>query len=89
MKKTKKIPLRTCVVTRNKHPKQELIRIVRTPDGQILVDTSGKINGRGVYLEKSLACIEKAQKSKIIGRHLEAEISDEIYQKLSEILEQE
>ena len=50
--KTKKIPLRSCVVTREKLPKQELIRVVRTPEGSVIVDTTGKANGRGAYLKK-------------------------------------
>ena len=48
----KKIPTRTCIITKEKLPKQELIRVVRTPEGSVVVDTTGKLNGRGAYLKK-------------------------------------
>ena len=60
--KTRKIPMRMCVVTREKYPKKELIRIVRTEDG-IKVDETGKLNGRGAYLKKDLEVFEKAKKN--------------------------
>ena len=60
--KTKKIPLRTCVVTKETLPKQELLRIVRTPEGDVEVDETGKKNGRGAYIKKDLAVLESAQK---------------------------
>ena len=84
--KVKKIPLRTCVVTKEKLPKKELIRIVRTPEGTVIIDESGKANGRGAYLKKELETFEKARKSKALNRHLETEIPDEIFDKLKEIL---
>ena len=80
--KVKKIPMRSCVVTREKLPKQELIRVVRTPDGNIVVDTTGKANGRGAYLKKDLEVFEKAQKSKVLNRILEVEVNDEIFEEL-------
>ena len=67
----KKIPSRTCIITKEKLPKQELIRVVRTPEGSVVVDTTGKLNGRGAYLKKDLAVFEKAKKSKVLDRHLE------------------
>ena len=60
--KQKKIPMRTCVVTNEKYPKKELIRVVRTPEGNIIVDETGKANGRGAYLKKDKEVIKKAQK---------------------------
>ena len=84
--KVKKIPLRTCVITKEKLPKKELIRIVRTPEGTVIIDESGKANGRGAYLKKELATFEKAKKSKALNRHLETEVPDEIFEKLKEIL---
>ena len=66
----KKIPTRTCIITKEKLPKQELIRVVRTPEGSVVVDTTGKLNGRGAYLKKDLAVFEKAKKSKVLDRHL-------------------
>ena len=79
----RKIPMRTCVVTREKYPKLELFRVVRTPEGEIIIDDErGKSNGRGAYLKKDKEVILKAQKSKILNRHLEVEIPDEIYEEL-------
>ena len=85
--KTKKIPLRTCVITKEKLPKKELIRVVRTPEGTVIIDESGKANGRGAYLKKELETFEKAKKTKALNRHLEIEVPDEIFDKLKEILE--
>lgn len=82
--KTKKIPMRTCVVTREKVAKKDLIRIVRTPEGEVLVDKTGRVNGHGVYLTKDNDVIEKAKKSKILNRQLEVEVPDSIYEQLKE-----
>ena len=84
--KVKKIPMRSCVVTREKLPKQELIRVVRTPNQEVIVDLTGKANGRGAYLKKDLAVFEKAKKSKVLDKILEIEVKDEIYEKLKETL---
>ena len=62
--KQKKIPMRSCVITREKLPKKELIRVVRTPEGNIIIDESGKSNGRGSYLKRYLEVIAKAKKVK-------------------------
>ena len=78
----KKIPMRTCTVTGEKLPKQELIRVVRTPLGEIVVDESGKANGRGAYLKKDVEVINKAEKSKILERKLEVSIPSSIYEEL-------
>ncbi len=78
----KKIPMRTCVVTREKFPKGELIRVVRTPDNQIIIDLTGKANGRGAYLKNDRDVILKAQKTKILDRHLEMKVPDAIYEEL-------
>lgn len=82
--KPKKIPMRTCVVTHEKYPKKELIRVVRTPEGNVVVDVTGKQNGRGAYLKKDKGVIEKAKNSKILERHLEISIEDKIYDELLE-----
>lgn len=58
----KKIPMRSCVITREKLPKNELVRIVRTPEGEVVIDLSGKKNGHGAYLKKDLEVIEKAKR---------------------------
>ncbi len=78
----KKIPMRSCVVTGEKLQKKELIRIVRTPDGKVVVDETGKCNGRGAYLKLDLEVIEKAEKSKILDKKLEIEIPASIYEEL-------
>ena len=61
----KKIPMRSCIVTKEKLPKQELIRVVRTPEGNVIVDLTGKANGRGVYICNSSDCFKKAINKKI------------------------
>ncbi len=83
--KTRKIPMRMCVVTREKYPKKELIRIVRTEEG-IKVDETGKLNGRGAYLKKDLNVFEKAQKNKVLDRVLEQKVPDEVFEELKTIL---
>ncbi len=83
----KKIPLRTCVVTKEKFPKRELLRIVRTKDGDILVDETGKMNGHGAYIKKDLAVLEKAKKTKALDRYLEVSIPDSVYEEIQIIIE--
>ena len=78
----KKIPMRSCVATGEKLPKKELIRVVRTPEGSVIVDESGKANGRGAYLKKDIETFNKAQKSKILNKRLEVEVPSSIYQEL-------
>ena len=78
----KKIPMRTCVITGEKLPKNDLIRVVRTPGGNIIVDDSGKANGRGAYLKKDIETFEKAEKSKILNKRLEVEVPSSIYEEL-------
>lgn len=80
--KTKKIPMRSCVVTKEKYPKKELIRVVRTPEGEVIVDDTGKANGRGAYLKKDIEVFNKAKSSKILNRVLEVEVPDSIFEEL-------
>ena len=80
--KQKKIPMRTCVVTNLKYPKRDLIRIVRTPLGEVVIDKVGKLNGRGAYIKCDASVIEKARKSKILNRHLEVDVPSSIYDDL-------
>ncbi len=84
--KTKKIPMRSCVVTKEKYPKMELVRVVRTPENDVIVDLTGKANGRGAYLKKDITVIEKAQKSKILNKILEIEVKEEIYNELKNLV---
>ncbi len=78
--KVRKAPMRTCVVTKEKCEKKDLLRIVRTPEGKVIVDLTGKANGRGAYLKKDKEVIKKAQKSKILERVLEVSVPEEIYE---------
>ena len=84
--KNKKIPMRSCVVTREKLPKSELLRIVRTPEGKVITDITGKLNGKGAYIKKDITVLEKAKKSKILDRMLEIEISNDVYDEISKII---
>lgn len=84
--KNRKIPMRSCIVTREKLPKSELLRIVRGTDGVIVVDTTGKINGRGAYIKKDMTVLEKAKKSGVLEKVLETTISDDIYDMISKII---
>ena len=78
----KKIPMRTCVVTKEKLEKRDLIRVVRTPVGEVEIDLTGKMNGRGAYIKKDINVIEKAKKTKILERHLEVSVPDSVYEEL-------
>lgn len=80
--KNRKIPERRCVGCVGTFPKKDLIRVVRSPEGEISIDFTGKKSGRGAYLCKNEACFRKAKKSGIIKRSLECEISEEIYAEL-------
>ena len=78
----KKIPLRKCLATNEQLPKKELIRVVRNKEGQVFVDPTGEMNGRGAYLKKSIEAIEIAKKKKLLSRSLEVDIPDEIFEEL-------
>lgn len=84
--KMKKIPMRTCVVTKEKYPKKDLIRVVRTPEQNVIVDKTGKQNGKGAYLKLDESVILKAKKSKVLDRTLEVSISDSIYDELISLI---
>lgn len=77
--KQRKVPMRMCVGCREMKPKAELIRVVRTPEGTILVDRRGKVSGRGAYVCPGGDCFSKARKSRALERQLESAISDEVY----------
>ena len=85
--KVRKIPLRTCVVTKEKLPKQELLRIVRTAEGNVMIDESGKMNGRGAYIKRDVQVLEQARKKKVLERHLECSIDDSVYEEIKNVLE--
>ena len=77
--KVKKIPMRQCLGCNEHKPKSELMRVVRTPEGDTVLDFTGKKSGRGAYVCKSLSCLRKARKSKRLEKNLECSISDEVY----------
>lgn len=87
--KVKKIPMRMCSVTRERFPKQELLRVVKTPEGEVKVDNSGKLNGHGAYIKKDFGVLEKAKRSKALARALEVEIPEDIYTEIEEIIKKE
>lgn len=87
--KKRKIPLRMCVGCREMKPKKELIRVVRSPEGEINIDFKGKAPGRGAYLCRDKACFEKAYKNKLLEKALNKAIQSEIYERLVQELSEE
>ncbi len=83
---TKKIPMRSCVVTREKLPKKELLRIVKF-ENVVSVDPTGKQNGKGCYIKKDKTVLETAKKTKVLNRVLETEIPDEIYDEIEKLID--
>ena len=77
--KERKIPMRTCVITHEKLPKKELIRIVRNKENKVFVDETGKQNGKGAYLKLDESVVEKARKSKVLNKYLKIDVEDKIY----------
>ena len=84
----KKVPLRRCAGCNEQKSKKEFVRVIRTPEGEILLDESGKANGRGVYLCPKKSCLQKARKAKRLERNLKVAIPDELWTRLEEKLEQ-
>lgn len=82
----KKIPQRTCVLTKEKLDKKDLIRIVRTPEQNVVVDETGKLNGRGAYLKKDLEVIKKAQEKHILDKILSVKVDDNLFDELKKIV---
>lgn len=82
----KKIPMRICLVSNEKLPKKELLRIVHTNDGKIVIDETGKVNGHGAYIKRNIEIVEKLKKSKKLDKLFNTNINDEFYQELINIL---
>ena len=82
----KKVPMHKCIVTGEILEKNQLIRVVRNKEGEVFIDPTGKMNGRGAYLKKDLEVIKKCQKNKILNRRLEVEIPDSIYEGLVKMI---
>ncbi len=89
MTKQKKIPQRQCVGCRTMHDKRDLIRVVKSPEGEISLDSRGKKPGRGAYLCPSADCLSKARKSRALERAFSLAISDEVYSQLEAQMEAE
>lgn len=84
--KERKLVLRSCCQTREVLEKKDLIRIVRTPEGEVVVDNVGKVNGRGAYLKRDEAVILAAKKSHVLDKKLEVSVPDSVYEKLLEVI---
>jgi predicted RNA-binding protein YlxR (DUF448 family) len=89
MAKQHKIPLRICVGCREKKPKRELLRLVRTPGGEIRLDPGGKMSGRGAYICRQESCLAKALKGKRLEKNLEHPLSEEVIAAIKALLESE
>lgn len=83
----KKIPQRQCMGCRERKEKRELIRIVRKTDGEVTLDFSGKLNGRGAYLCPNMDCLKKVRKSRALERSLNVPIPEEVYDRLEREME--
>ncbi len=80
--KPRKIPMRQCLGCNEHKPKAELIRIVRSPEGEVSLDLTGKKSGRGAYICRNKACLRKVRKSGRVAHNLECEISPEVYDRM-------
>ncbi|MEA5038468.1 MAG: YlxR family protein [Clostridiaceae bacterium] len=78
----KKIPIRQCVACREHREKPLLARVVRTPDGRVVYDARGKVSGRGAYICRNIACLEKAVRTRALSRALETEIDESLLAEL-------
>ena len=78
----KKIPLRQCVGCNEMKSKKEMLRVLKTAEGEVILDTTGKMNGRGAYLCRNAECLKKAIKHKGLERSLKMEIEKNVYEKL-------
>ena len=85
----KKIPMRMCVACRQMRPKNEMLRIVRTEDGQAVIDRTGKRNGRGAYLCAEQACLDRAIKTRALERALEIAVDETVRERLREEIARE
>ncbi len=87
--KKKKIPERQCLGCNGHFPKPTLLRVVRDPDGNVSLDFTGKKSGRGAYICKNVACLQKAQKSRRLARNLDCEIPEDVYLSMEAELERD
>lgn len=82
----KKIPMRRCLATNESLPKKELLRIVRTPEGEVKVDLTGKLNGKGAYLKRSLEALQIVKTKKLLERALEVKIDESFYEEIERVI---
>jgi len=82
--KKKKIPMRKCVASGEMKPKKEMVRVVRSKDGEVSIDPTGKKNGRGAYVSLDVELVKKAKEKNILSNALNADVSDEFYDELIE-----
>ncbi|MDI9518461.1 MAG: YlxR family protein [Bacillota bacterium] len=82
----RKIPMRKCVVTQEQLPKKELLRVVRTPEREVVVDLKGKMNGRGAYLKKDISVVDLAKKKGSLEKALNVKINDEVYESIKQAI---
>jgi predicted RNA-binding protein YlxR (DUF448 family) len=85
----KKVPMRKCIATGEMKPKKELVRIVRSKEGDVSIDPTGKKSGRGAYLSKEKDAILLAKKKNTLANHLEVKIDESLYEELLEFIEKE
>ena len=83
----KKVPQRMCIACRTMQDKRNLLRVVRTPNGEIEIDETGKKNGRGAYICKNKNCIEKCKKGKQLSKTFKQNIDESVYQKIIEVID--
>ncbi|WP_031307877.1 RNase P modulator RnpM [Mesobacillus boroniphilus] len=89
MNSRKKVPMRKCVATGEMRPKKELVRIVRSKEGEVSIDLTGKKSGRGAYLSKDKEAVQLAKKRNILSKQLETQVDDVIYDELNDLIEKE
>ena len=89
MSVNRKIPLRKCVATGEMHPKKEMLRVVRSKEGEVSVDVTGKKSGRGAYVSKTEQAVEQARKKNVLENQLEVKIPEQIYEELLRIIRRE
>lgn len=84
MQTPKKIPTRTCVACRQEKPKREMVRVVRSPEGEISLDFSGKLPGRGAYVCAEEGCIRKLRQKRLLNKAFSAPVADDVYGRIEE-----
>jgi len=87
--KRKKVPLRKCVACSENKPKKELLRIVKSKEGHLDIDLTGKANGRGAYICPTQECLDKSKKNKQLSKALKVNIPDELYDRVRDIIKHE